>query len=266
MIPDKYIELMNREIDGVNSASESRTLKEYLSSEPEAQRYYHELCDAVGLFEKVTPLDPPSHLRQSILDQVDQNAQPIPAATTGGRENGFWQSLRDAFSFRSQPSHAYAFVAGLLAGVVLLGLAWQMGPSSQMDDIDSVYGTILAAEKAGRAATSGSIPIELPGIAGHTRAIYVEDHILVQLSLSSQEKVQVKVRYDERAECESFRSSSPGSCDLTITGRELELSHSGVGDYDILLEYAERIQPPIEMQIITDGTVLSELTIEPRLE
>jgi hypothetical protein len=267
MIPDKYIELMNREVDGVNSRSESRTLKEYLSSESEARRYYHELCDAVGLFEKVTPLDPPPHLRQRILDlSVDQTAQSFSTASTSGSENGFWQSLRDAFSFRSQPSHAYAFVAGLLAGVVLLGLVWQAGPSGQMDGIDSVYGTILAAEKAGRATTSGSIPIDLPGIEGHTRAIYVEDHILVQLSLTSQEQVQVKVRYDERAECESFRSSSPGSCDLTITGRELELSHSGVGDYDILLQYAERIQPPIEMQIITDGTVLSELSIEPRLE
>lgn len=263
MIPDKYIALMNGEIDGVNSDRESRTLREYMGSDPEAERYFRELCEAVGLFEKVNPLDPPAYLREEILGRTAEEA---PATTASGHQWGFLQSLRHAFDFRSQPSHAYAFVAGLLAGVILLGLAWQVGSSGRLDGIDNVYGTILAAERAGRAETSGSIPIDLPGIEGHTRAIYVEDHILVQLSLESVQPVQVRVRYDERAECESFRASTPGSCDLTITGRELELSHTGMGDYDILLQYAERIQPPIEMQIITDGTVLSELTIEPRLE
>jgi len=265
MIPNKYIELMNGEIDGINSAAESRELTQYLAAEPGARQYFQELREAIGVFGRVASLEPPAGLRERILAEL----QEARAATENSRITGgasFLRSLREAFDFRSRPSYAYAFVAGLLAGVCLVALVWQVSPAGRGGDFDNVYGTILAAEKSGRAATSQAIPIDLPGISGHTRAIYVEDRILVQLSLESQQPVQVLVRYDERAECEGYYASAPGSCDLTITGREVTLTHTGVGDYDILLQYADRIQPPIEMQIITDGAVLSELTIEPKLE
>ena len=51
MIDEKLIELMNSEIDGVNSAEESLELKKYVESHPEAQSYFEALHRLDHIFE-----------------------------------------------------------------------------------------------------------------------------------------------------------------------------------------------------------------------
>jgi len=263
MIQEKYIELMNGELDGVNSSEESKELFGYMDANPEARQYFQEFCEAARIFDRVEELEPPHHLRKSIMAAIDKTSHVSPAVIA--KENiGVMGAIKEAFRFRSQPSHAFAFAAGLLLGLVVFGAIWQLNPSSDSLNFENLYGSINSQVEAGKGVTSGDIAIDLPGISGSTRALYHEDNILIRLNLDSEKQVQVSFQYDQHMACQSWRAADPSTCDMVVTGKETKLDHRGSGTYDILLLDAESIRSPIRMQILVDGIVLSDQSIEPR--
>ncbi len=270
MIQEKYIELMNGELDGANSPDTSRELHSYLAENPEARIYYQELREAVRIFAKVEPLEPPPGLRDDILATVDHSmatSQAAGHATAEGSVDeriGLVPAIIEGFRFRMRPSHNYAFAAGLLVGLMLFAAIWRLNPGSGAGDIDQLYGTIISQVESGHGTMGELIPIDLPGIVGSAQAYYAEDKVLIRLGLSSDRPVQILFQYDERMACEGFRAGNPGSCDFSVTGKQTELNHRGEGEYDIVLQHAQLIQSQIHMQILTDGAVLSDQTIEPR--
>ena len=141
MIKPEYIELMNQELDGTNSAKQSRDLEKYLSSREDARTYYRELAEAVDVFAKVEMLSPPPGLGNSILAQVDQRAGGLPERAISPGHRSLWDSLRDLLRPRLEPAYAFTFAAGLVLGLALFaGSDWlKSGPS--LDQADYVSGT-----------------------------------------------------------------------------------------------------------------------------
>ena len=125
MIKPEYIELMNQELDGTNSAKQSRDLEKYLSSREDARTYYRELAEAVDVFAKVEMLSPPPGLGNSILAQVDQRAGGLPERAISPGHRSLWESLRDLLRPRLEPAYAFTFAAGLVLGLALFaGSDW----------------------------------------------------------------------------------------------------------------------------------------------
>ena len=89
MIDQEYIDLMNQELDGENTASGSRKLAEYLATHPAAREYFGELQDALQIFQKVPLIDPPRGLLDAVMASVGPDAAPAvrprPAAPAPAR-------------------------------------------------------------------------------------------------------------------------------------------------------------------------------------
>jgi hypothetical protein len=53
MIDERYIELINKELDGLNTESESKELEQFLSENDEALQYYDGLLHAASALKRV---------------------------------------------------------------------------------------------------------------------------------------------------------------------------------------------------------------------
>ncbi len=51
MIQQKHIDLMNQELDGINTPTQSAELENFLKEHEEARTYYRELTLALNVFE-----------------------------------------------------------------------------------------------------------------------------------------------------------------------------------------------------------------------
>ena len=273
MIPPDYIELMNGEIDGSNSPADSQRLETCLAAHPEIRAHFRELREAVGIFDRVSPVDPPVHLRQRILSTVDAlrdrmpahathdapDAHAAPEAARAPAESGGLKTFLR--SLRTRPGYRLAFTTGFAVSLLLTVAVWQL--SSQVGPIPSsdLSGAILREAESGRGAKGESVTIGLAGVEGSVQTYHAGDRTLIRIVLISDRTVQVRLRCDVPITCESYRAAGPGRGELAVAGQQVELNHTGEGDYDIVLRHAAALTPEILLQILENQTVLSEVTI-----
>ena len=58
MNEEKFIDLINKEIDGIISAQEKRILMEYLENNPGVKQNYKDLVDSTKYLDKFEPFGP----------------------------------------------------------------------------------------------------------------------------------------------------------------------------------------------------------------
>jgi hypothetical protein len=140
MISQKYIDLMNQEIDGANTPGQTRELEEFLQENEEARDYFRELALALNVFEKVAMVDPPPGLSAAILE----GASTVPETEKQGNEGGLWAAIGNLFNQRPRLAHSLTFTAGLICGLILLtGSSW----------LDNRHGTALNDDVLGTASS-----------------------------------------------------------------------------------------------------------------
>ena len=73
MNEEKFIDLINKEIDGIISAQEKKGLMEYLEKNPEAKQKYQDLVDSTKYLDKLDEVEPPEELKSRIMNSIDFN-------------------------------------------------------------------------------------------------------------------------------------------------------------------------------------------------
>lgn len=247
MIPQEYCDLMNEEIDGTIAPEDAPRLAAYLAGNPEAAQFYRELQESVATLARQSRLVPPAGLRERILAAVA--AVRHQAAPPAGRRS--W--------LRARLGYGYAFAAGLALGFVVLAAVRPMSPSGGSNAHD-IVGAILGDVASGQGAEVVPLEMNVAGVTAAVRTYTVADHILVRLNLATDRPVDIRFEYDEHMPCEEFRSS--GRCDLSVSGQQVALDRAVGGDYDFVLEHADRIVPSIRVQLIEHRAVLYEGTID----
>lgn len=113
---DKFIELMNRDIDGAISPAEQAELRAFLASNGGARQQYDELVRMDSQFKAVPRVDAPADLKPSIMAQI-----PVPlAARTGMQHEGFLKRYARWFV----PSPGSYVVSGAMAGALVMALVF----------------------------------------------------------------------------------------------------------------------------------------------
>jgi len=102
MIPDKYFELMNQEIDGTSTKAESARLKKYLQQHSEALQIYKSLRSLAQRLRQVQPVEPPGYLQKAIANVVSGAPTPII-------HRSFWNDLKTQFT-ASTSTHKEAYM------------------------------------------------------------------------------------------------------------------------------------------------------------
>src|SRR6266511_3898713 len=78
MLHRDQIELIHREIDGVNTPDESAAFRSLIQENPEARALEAELRQVTAHFERWEEREPPPHLKQAILDALPPPARASP--------------------------------------------------------------------------------------------------------------------------------------------------------------------------------------------
>jgi len=257
MIDNKYIELMNGELDGVNSAEESLELKNYLERHPEARRYYEELVELVQMLGRAEDVEPPPELREIILTSISQKREEF-------ERKSLFSSALEAFRHNFRREYAYAFAAGIIVGICLFAILSHIGPGGRPSDLDDFYGTLGIKSRAEQLIGTEPIEFEFPEVSGSAHVKYSKDIILTELSLSSDSEISVVFQYDENVRFEGLRTLAGVDHKINVTEKMLELTHNGISDYVIILKGANQADNLVSIKIKTGRGLLLEKSIDLR--
>ena len=92
MTPENQ-ELIQNEIDGLNTSTQSEALKELLTNDAEARQAFDELSVVQSAFESLPERTPPPGLRASIMDSLPDlgyGAEPARAKREAAPSQGIW--------------------------------------------------------------------------------------------------------------------------------------------------------------------------------
>jgi hypothetical protein len=260
MIKQNYIDLMNQEFDGTNSAEQSRELEEYLSSHQEARDYYRELAQALGVFEKVDLLDPPPGLRENILAHLDQQAGADQKASSKEVRQGLWAACSDWFRLPLRPAYAFTFLAGLTFGLMLFAGSNWLTNRHGTDLYDNVKGTANHSSWDLENVSEGEL--QLPGIVGLYRTMREGSEFKLHLKLRSTKPAVIKFRHGLHTSLQHYSSNNPVPANLTVSSSLVELNHRGNGSYDLVFHEDMDTQAPITMLVFSEGRLVKTQTLE----
>jgi len=267
MIDEKYLELINKEIDGVNSPAESARLKAYLAQDAAAQRLYRSLEATANLLQRVKDdVKPPATLKPHVLRLIESRRGAIKARMNVKHEvSSLLHSLvrrpLHGFDFR----FAYVFASGLVAGGLVLYLL--IGQGARQDTLrdQDLFGAMVSHSSAGRLATSDSAAFSFDG--GHAVTILRGDatSLVVEVRLSSRESIDAALAYDESEFGFSTIRRTSGSPEGPIAVGENVVHLASHGESHYLITFARKTlqATPMTLKIFSSGTLLHAQDISP---
>jgi hypothetical protein len=259
MIEKHYIELINGEIDGVNSSDESSELRRYLETNPEARQYFDDLTDIGRTVAEMTDLDPPRRLRQTILSCVAAR-RPVP------RGESLIGRIRERLMPQAQPRYAFAFVTGVLVGFLVFAVSSLVMLRGVGERADRLYGTLTTGLESTEILSSECIPFELPHLYGGACIEHSTCVLQANLDLSTDEEVRVVFEYDDLVRFEELKALGQSDYTMQVEGNRAELKHMGDCAYVLVFSDGRRSGSPIRLTVTDQEGVIFDKSIIPRGE
>ena len=253
MTSTRIMELMNQEIDGVNSPAEARELHGHLAENPESRRLFGELKEAVGIFERVTPLEPPPGLQGRILASTGPLHRPL--------RRGWRSGLREIFGPVLRPAVAASFALGLIAGFLVVE-----GYRNQSQDSVGTMSTHLQGMAGHGQDTLSSAPaitrfLSGPRISGQLTVLASGTHSVIHLEITSEETLTVRLVHPDDWSSIGFRTLAGGTGDRTMTSGTVTFVTTGPGRWEISLLRTTKGNAPVFLQIHHKGELVTEQTV-----
>ena len=181
-IDQKYIDLINADIDGEISDSDSGELQAYLAQSAEGRALHEELSSLCSVMDAVEAVEPPPHMRHVIMNSV----KTAPAAT---KKPGFFQTLF------ATPAVGYAatFAAGVLLTLTLVN-SGQISIRA-FDDVTGLVGSVADPVAAD---TLGAVAIDESAVAGTVSLRSSGSMLILDFDLVAVEPVEIEADYTDK--------------------------------------------------------------------
>src|SRR5262252_1152693 len=167
MLNTDQIELIQREIDGVNTPEDSARVRALVAADPEAQALLAELREVGQLFERVGERAPPPRLKQGILAALQTPHVEMPQSISRWFAvllQSTTERLEEMVMTKKAILIGATAVAIVIAGAyVVTGYPRLGGAAGTIGD--SISGVQPAARYHGRALTQGDVTLDNPQIA-----------------------------------------------------------------------------------------------------
>ena len=243
---DEIIELMNREIDGLNSADESARLSEYLKAHAEYALMYDELRDLSSMLGAVEDLTPRKHLAARIMRSV----QELDASR---------HESRSAFEFiRSLNLRpVMTFAAGLALGsVLIMSLSRYAGDSSA--DAKHLLGAFVDRSSLDAMEIVGTTSLNGEGVDGSVTAKRSEQMILVNVSVHSLHESTLRMKYNaDEMRFKGFVDVRNGSSTAATVGtEEVRCTFSGDHAYAVIFDITGPRTSALGLQLMNGNQVV----------
>ena len=253
---EKYIELINKDIDGALSDRESDVLQEYLSTNADGRLLKEDLSQITHLLASVEGVDPPSNLKKRILNSIQANSN--RGAVAAG---GFKMSVR-ALIFGAKPVYAFLFAAGLILGIIGYALISENLHRVAPYDGSELTGTMIVNGGPSNFEPGESVPINVGQVAGNVSLKSSKNVIWAELKLKTDRNVDVMLEYPgNEVSFNGFGQSIQASNSLNIESGRLQLRHTGDNAYIFLLNRRTEVPTPLHVEISSSGVLLFQKTI-----
>jgi hypothetical protein len=255
MIDERYIELINKELDGFNTEAGSRELEQFLSENSEALQYYDELLRAASALKRVEQVEPPSFLKTHILNSV--RALPVPRRSG----IGWISTVLDVFRQRPIARYAVVFASGLCVGILILVLAdsWRQ---DEMPDASKVSGSLVLPKEILRLQKIDSVALDGSGFRSFFKTLRGDGNITVECVVAASEnlRVELSAELDELKFVGVNRLEGTDNDVFATGGRVI---FTGTKSEHGLITFAEVASPqqPIEVRLYKRGTVIGNVSI-----
>ena len=255
MIDERYVELINKELDGFNTEAESKELEEFLSDNSEALQYYDELLRAASALKRVQQVEPPSFLETHILNTI--KALPVPV-----RPGFRWiNTILDLFRERPVARYAVVFASGLCVGILLLVVADQWR-QDEIPDSSKVGGAIVLPREISRLQKIDSVALNGSGFRSVFKTLRGEGNITVECTVTASENLRVELSAD-LDELKFAGVNRLGGTDNDVMATAGRVIFTGTKSEHGLITFAEVATPqqPIEVRLYRGGTVIGNTSI-----
>ena len=247
----RWLELMNGELDGVNTPEESAALRSHIASSEEARRRFDELGRMARMFADAGEVKPPAAMEARIMDAI------AARDAAAGRDRGF---LLDFLSPRRKV--AYSFAAGIAVGIVIFVIVYHaLSGGNQLDERD-LYGALAERERAGAVIEARSVEIAAPGCAGSAAVQYRDEAVFVGVTIDSDAAVEIGIAAGTELPLRSFQAPACGTYTIRGSGEGVSVGIGGRCEFVAVFGDARRERPPVRVIVTSGERVLFERTIE----
>jgi hypothetical protein len=184
-----YIELMNKEIDGLITPQEKVDLQNYLSENPAAKKLYQELKHTVKVLTQLPQFEPSPNLKKRIINSLDFRQY---KKIEKGANLFSWLSQRFQVS---RPQLAYIFTFGLVIGFIIHLLFFTQPIDQKSLNLDDLTGTIGIIDSK-EFINIRKIPLDFPDISGNIEIGKLANFIILTTTLFSQNQYKLVVEYN----------------------------------------------------------------------
>lgn len=244
MTENDYLDLMNGELDGVNTGRDSNRLRGYLASNDEARDYFEKLEEVCRAVDADPEHKPPPDLFDKILASIPFGR--FPTARSNGRSSRWGPS--GFFSRRLR--YAGAFAAGIIIGVIVYAAVGYDGRAGDSFDNSSMYGTMSSVESIDEFEQVQAAGIDLHELSGQVRVYESEHTLLAEVSLRSPGEVEWVLQFDNNdLSFEGFRRLDGQGCDVAAAPSETRVHQNGDSKYILFFSIKERPTSPITFKV-----------------
>ena len=255
MIDERYVELINKELDGFNTESESKELQRFLSENDEALQYYDELRRAASALKRVEHVEPPSFLRTHILNSV--KSLPVPVRSGFGWVN----TVQDLFRRRASVKYGVVFATGLCIGILLFAI---VGPWRRdgMPPASKVSGSMVSRSETSRLQLIDSVTLDGSGFRSLFKTFRGDGTITVDCAVAAGENLRLELSPNPyELKFVAFNRLEGTDIDMRAEGEKVILTGTKLEHGLITFTQVASPQQPIDVHIYRGGTVIGSVSI-----
>jgi hypothetical protein len=189
MTEKQYIELINKEVDGLLSEKEKDQLQNYLEKDPKAKSLYQEINKTSDMRKFVDDIDPSTNLKKGILNTIDINRY-----ASEHRTNFLRLTISDWYT-RLNPKLVYAFAAGVIIGLIMYSVFLTEAIQDQPLDNIKFYGTIGIPENA-NISQLDQVTLDFPEVTGTVGFYKFDDIIWFEIDMTNSDRCTIAFKFD----------------------------------------------------------------------
>lgn len=254
-IDDRYLELINADIDGEIQPAEKAELEAFLAENAAGRALHEELQSLCSTLDAEKLLEPPAHLKHVVMNSLPKSAPVAETPGSGAKAPGGWQSL---FSI---PALRYATV--FATGVVMTILIVESGQIQQsaFNDVTGLVGTM--SESGETAPGVASLTINKAEIAGTVTLRRADPILIIDFDVSTNGPIDIVASYEDKTVWfNGFAQLESTGTSISAEGNQIRIQVDGKRRYAVYLHNSRSRNLSINLQFFANGKSVHQAVLE----
>jgi len=254
-IDDKYIELINAEIDAEISADDQALLDAYIAGNDDAKQLRDQLAGLCSDLDAVDPLSPPDDLQHSVMSQVSPAKKTVQAPP----RISFPEFLVSLFGM-PPVRYAMSFAAGVILTITLVSS--DQTSRRAFDDVTSLVGTMSDAAQGGSISVVDDMQLTLNELAGTVSLNSSGPILILDFDLSSQYPIEIVAAFNDRdIWFNGFAQLESEGTSVAAQSGQVTVRMEGQRRYAVYLHNTGQNAGTVSLRFLSSGQLLYEGTL-----